>query len=135
MNKLIKTKGFTLIEMMVVVAIVGILAAIAYPLYTKYVENGRVTEGKSLLMNNAQFMQSWYLDKGTYAAAPTTSFPSSKENSQYYTFGFSGTPDATTFSIKATPTNKHTTTDYLIVDQDNNLKSCTSVATPVCTKL
>lgn len=133
MNKLIKNKGFTLIEMIVVIVIIGVLAAIAYPSYFKYVEDGRITEGKSLLMNDAQFMQSWYLDKGKYTSVPVTSLPSASAKNQYYIFGFSVKPDDTKFSIKATPTAKHTTKDYLVVDQDNNLKSCKSVNS--CTNL
>ena len=85
MNK----KGFTLIEMMIVIIILGVLAAIAYPAYNNYIRDTRIEEGKASLMNDAQYMQRWYLDKGTYAGA-TVVLPSSIQIpvNQYYTFAF-----------------------------------------------
>ena len=53
------SRGFTLIEMMVVVAIIGILAAVAYPSYTEYVQRGNRTEGQALL-NDAAAAQERY---------------------------------------------------------------------------
>ena len=58
--------GFTLIEMMIVVAIIGILAAIAYPSYTAYVAKGRRSEAQTALMENAQFMQRYYAANGAF---------------------------------------------------------------------
>ena len=49
--------GFTLIELMMVVAIIGILGALAYPSYTDYVEKGRRADGKSAVLNAAHAME------------------------------------------------------------------------------
>lgn len=52
--------GFTLIEIMVTVAIVGILAAIAFPAYTSYVARARRADARTQLVHAAQFMQKFY---------------------------------------------------------------------------
>jgi type IV pilus assembly protein PilE len=59
-------KGFTLIELMIVVAIVGILAAIAYPSYTEYVKRTHRAEIASLLSEQTQALERWFTRKGTY---------------------------------------------------------------------
>ena len=60
-------KGFTLIELMIVVAILGILSAIALPSYTKYVEKSRRTDAKVELLKIAQLQESFFAQQLSYA--------------------------------------------------------------------
>jgi type IV pilus assembly protein PilE len=64
-----KQSGFTLIELMIVVAILGIIAAIAYPQYIEYVAKGRRAECRSALLVASQKMEKFYSNNNTY---PTT---------------------------------------------------------------
>lgn len=63
-----KNKGFTLIEMMIVVAIVGILASIAYPSYQSYVERSRRSDAISILLELAQAQERFMARCGHYAS-------------------------------------------------------------------
>lgn len=58
--------GFTLIEVMIVVAIVGILAAIAYPSYDEYVKRGNRTEGQALLQDTSARQERYFSQNNAY---------------------------------------------------------------------
>jgi type IV pilus assembly protein PilE len=80
---MLRVRGFTLIELMVVVAIVGILSTIALPAYTDYTRRSRATDGVSGLATWRMRMEQYYQDNNDYGvgacgiAAPT---------SKHYTF-------------------------------------------------
>jgi type IV pilus assembly protein PilE len=64
-----KQRGFTLVELMVVVAIVAILASIAYPSYTNHVKKTRRGMATGCLQENAQYMERVYTSKLSYEDA------------------------------------------------------------------
>ncbi|NMP30941.1 type IV pilin protein [Thalassotalea sp. M1531] len=65
------TKGFTLIELLIAVAIVGILAAVAYPAYTDSVARSNRSEGQRELLRIANLEEQYYLDNRTYTTDMT----------------------------------------------------------------
>lgn len=64
-----KNKGFTLIELMIVIAIVGILASIALPIYNDYVRRGRIAEAPGIMANFRVQMEQFYQDSRNYGVA------------------------------------------------------------------
>lgn len=73
-------RGFTLIELMVTVAIIAILATIAYPIYLHQLVEGRRSAAEATLMDIAQREQQYVLDQRQYAAGATASAVSANLN-------------------------------------------------------
>ena len=99
-----KSKGFTLLELMVVVAIIALLAAISYPIFTSQMRKARRAEARQVLADLALKQEKWRVDHATYGTltdlggAPTTS---------YYTITVTGN-SATGFVLTAAPKGKQT---------------------------
>ena len=67
--------GFTLIEVMIAVVIIGILASIAYPAYTDYIRRGKIAEALSTLAGTRARMEQFFLDYRTYVGADAAGMP------------------------------------------------------------
>ena len=111
-----RARGFTLIELMIAVAIVAILASVALPAYQDYVRRGNIPEATSGLGQGRIAMEQWFQDNRTFEGAPC---PPNGRN-----FDFACAPTATTFLITATGTGGMAGFAYTI--NHNNARTSTT---------
>ena len=100
---MLKIRGFTLIEIMITVAIVAILAAVGYPSYTSYVQRGKLSEAISGLSDMRVKMEQYFQDNRSYVGAcvagTTAPLPAATAN---FSFSCTPAPAATTYTVVAT---------------------------------
>lgn len=101
MNDSRNAKGFTLIELMIVVAIIGLLAAIAIPSYRDFVVRSNRADAKIALAEVANLQEKYYSQFGTYADdLADLNFPEAVGD--HYTVSVNNA-DATTYTLSAVP--------------------------------
>lgn len=98
-----KDRGFSLIEIMVVVAIIGILAGIAWPSYQDSVRKSRRADGKEALLSAAAIQEKIYLQRNRYSG-DVTELGGNTSTDGHYTISVSQTGGNTTYLLTATAT-------------------------------
>lgn len=115
-------KGFSLVELMIVVGIIGILSALAVPAYGNYVLRSKITEATSTLSALRVSMEQYYQDNRSYlnAGACGVVLPTAPQV-QYFTLTCAAT--ANTFTLTATGTN--TMAGFVYTVNEQNAKTST----------
>jgi type IV pilus assembly protein PilE len=100
-----RAAGFTLVELMIVVTIVGILAAIAFPAYSNYITRTKRGAAKACMSEYAQFMERRYTTSMTYVGtAPVLGCATESNLNQRYTISAAVVaPTQRTYTVTATP--------------------------------
>ena len=120
--KKLKNQGFTLIEMMIVVAVIGVLAAIAYPSYKNHIIKSNRAAAKAQMLDLANREQQWLLANRTYATHTqmnAAGFTLPAEVASKYTYEI--TVDATTvpaYTITFTPQGGQVTDGALTLNSN-----------------
>jgi type IV pilus assembly protein PilE len=113
--------GFTIIELMIVVAIVAIIASVGIPAYQDYVIRGKLAEAYSTLSSQRVKMEQYYQDTRDYSNACTPYTVAPPPTGKYFIYACTNL-SANTYTISATgnPTQGVDSQFVFTIDQDNN---------------
>ena len=119
-------RGFTLIELMIVVAIIAVLAAIAMPAYQDYVIRGKLSEAASNLGQLRVRAEQFFQDYRTYVGMACT--PVNAAEAKYFTYDCSVAPTTAVYTLRATGVAAQKTGGFVFTVDQTNAKSSTATA-------
>lgn len=119
-----QSRGFTLIELMITVAVIAILGAIALPQYNDYVQRGKLTEAFTALADFRVRMEQYYQDNRKYDGPGLDGCGATAPNSKYFTFGCApATSPAQTYVVTATGIANQGLTGFVYTINEANVKT------------
>lgn len=136
-RRLRATGGFTLIEVMITVAIVAILAAVALPSYRDYITRGHLADASNGLATIRAQMERHFQDNRSYATVGTFVTPCASTDAAPRTFNLfvvscSGTPTATAFTLQAVGSGAATGFTFTVNQTDVRATTAAATGWPTC---
>ena len=123
-------RGFTIIELLIVIVIVSILAAIALPAYTDYTQRAKLTEAFTGLADFRVRMEQFYQDNRRYDGAGLDGCGSASPNSKYFTFNCApGLAPSQTYAVTATGIASQGLTSFVYTLNEKNVRATTTLGT------
>jgi type IV pilus assembly protein PilE len=123
-------RGFTLVELLIVMAILGILTAIALPAYNDYTQRAKLTEAFTALSDFRVRMEQFYQDNRRYDGAGLNGCGVAAPNSKYFTFVCApGLAPSQTYTITATGIANQGLTNFVYTLNETNVRATTTLGT------
>lgn len=123
-----QSRGFTLVELLVVVAVIGILSAIAVPQYSDYVMRSKIAEATATLSEHRVRMEQYFQDNRTYVGACAAGTVAPTPTGRYFTYACSNLA-ATTFTVTATGVASQGMNGFVYTINQANTRATTGVPT------
>ena len=123
-------RGFTIIELLIVIAILGLLTAIALPAYDGYTQRAKLTEAFTALSDFRVRMEQFYQDNRRYDGAGLNGCGVAAPNSKYFTYVCApGLAPSQTYTITATGLANEGLTNFVYTLNESNVRATTTVGT------
>lgn len=125
-----KGTGFTLIELMAVIAVAAVLAAVAYPVYRDYVRRARLFDVKTAMLDNANALERHYMRRFSFKQTSTAWATLPHPRTQHFCIRMQGNPRGTNtdseYRMKAVAWDKDFEPRVLVMNQDKQVFLCES---------